>query len=151
MPQDLQLKYGCNPHQPFASIEVPDPDTLQILNGTPSFINVLDALNAWPLVRDLKRSTGLAAATSFKHVSPSGVAVEGDISPEQLDVYDVAEEPASPVTNAYLRAREADPKSSFGDFVAVSEIVDVPLATAVTNPDDDTVATDELDEDHVTA
>jgi phosphoribosylaminoimidazolecarboxamide formyltransferase/IMP cyclohydrolase len=129
MPQNLQLKYGCNPHQPFASIEVPDPDTLQILNGTPSFINILDALNAWPLVRDLKRSTGLAAATSFKHVSPSGVAVEGDISPEQLDVYDVAEAPASPIANAYLRAREADPKSSFGDFIAVSEIVDVPLAT----------------------
>jgi AICAR transformylase/IMP cyclohydrolase PurH len=128
MKQNLQLKYGCNPHQIFASLALPFKNTLQVLNGTPSFINILDALNGWQLVRELRRTTGLPAAASFKHVSPAGVAVAGTISEEELEVFDIADSPASPIACAYLRAREADPKSSFGDFVAVSETVDVPLA-----------------------
>jgi phosphoribosylaminoimidazolecarboxamide formyltransferase / IMP cyclohydrolase len=125
---DLQLKYGCNPHQTFASLRLPFPDALRVLNGTPSFINVLDALNGWQLVRELSAVTRLPAASSFKHVSPAGAAVAGIISQQELEAFDIAESPASPIANAYLRAREADPRSSFGDFVAVSEAVDLPLA-----------------------
>jgi phosphoribosylaminoimidazolecarboxamide formyltransferase / IMP cyclohydrolase len=128
MKQDLQLKYGCNPHQAFASLTPPFQSALQVLNGTPSFINILDALNGWKLVHELRLATGLPAATSFKHVSPAGAAIAGAISRQELEAFDVAEPPASLIANAYLRAREADPKSSFGDFVAVSDRVDVPLA-----------------------
>jgi phosphoribosylaminoimidazolecarboxamide formyltransferase/IMP cyclohydrolase len=128
MGNDLQLKYGCNPHQTFARVELPSDDVLRVLNGTPSFINILDALNGWQLVRELRRITGMAAATSFKHVSPAGVAVAGAISAEEFEAFDIAEPPASAIANAYLRARETDPKSSFGDFVAVSEPVDISLA-----------------------
>jgi phosphoribosylaminoimidazolecarboxamide formyltransferase/IMP cyclohydrolase len=125
---DFQLKYGCNPHQTFASLTLPFPSALRVLNGTPSLINMLDALNGWQLVRELRTVTGLAAACSFKHVSPAGAAVTGTISQQELETFDIAEPPASPIANAYLRAREADPRSSFGDFVAVSEMVDLPLA-----------------------
>jgi len=129
MGHKLQLKYGCNPHQAVASVEVPSDGILRILNGTPSYINVLDALNGWQLVRELRTATGLAAAASFKHVSPAGAAVAGAISADEFEAFDIAEPPASAIANAYLRARETDPKSSFGDFVAVSEPVDRPLAT----------------------
>src|SRR5215471_12387045 len=125
---DLHLKYGCNPHQTFASLTLPFPGVLQVLNGMPSFINILDALNGWQLVRELRTITSLPAASSFKHVSPAGAAVAGIISQQELEAFDIAESPASPIANAYLRAREADPRSSFGDFVAVSEAVDLPLA-----------------------
>src|SRR5262245_827451 len=125
---DLQLKYGCNPHQTSASLTLPFPGALRVLNGTPSCINLLDALNGWQLVRELRTATGLPAASSFKHVSPAGAAVTGTISQQELETFDIAEPPASPIANAYLRSREADPKSSFGDFVAVSETVDLPLA-----------------------
>ena len=128
MKQELRLKYGCNPHQMFASLTLPFQNALQVLNGTPSFINVLDALNGWQLVRELRLATGLPAATSFKHVSPAGAAVAGAINHQELEAFDVAAPPASLIANAYLRAREADPKSSFGDFVAVSDRVDIPLA-----------------------
>jgi phosphoribosylaminoimidazolecarboxamide formyltransferase/IMP cyclohydrolase len=125
---DLQLKYGCNPHQTFSSLGLPSPDALRILNGTPSFINILDALNGWQLVKELSAVTCLPAASSFKHVSPAGAAVAGIISQQELETFDIAESPGSPIANAYLRARESDPRSSFGDFVAVSEEVDLPLA-----------------------
>jgi phosphoribosylaminoimidazolecarboxamide formyltransferase/IMP cyclohydrolase len=129
MKHELPLKYGCNPHQKFASLTTTFQNALQLLNGTPSFINILDALNGWQLVRELRLATGLPAATSFKHVSPAGAAVAGAITDQELEAFDVEEPPASLIANAYLRAREADLKSSFGDFVAVSERVDVPLAT----------------------
>jgi phosphoribosylaminoimidazolecarboxamide formyltransferase/IMP cyclohydrolase len=125
---DLQLKYGCNPHQAFASLTLPFPGALRVLNGTPSYINILDALNGWQLVRELRKITGLPAASSFKHVSPAGAAVTGAINQQELEAFDIAEPPDSSIANAYLRAREADPRSSFGDFVAVSETVDLPLA-----------------------
>src|SRR5215831_1685475 len=128
MKQELQLKYGCNPHQIFASLTMPFQNALQVLNGNPSFINVLDAFNGWQLVRELRLATGLPAAASFKHVSPAGAAVVGVITEQELEAFDVPEPPASLIANAYLRAREADPKSSFGDFVAVSDRVDIPLA-----------------------
>jgi len=105
MGHKLQLKYGCNPHQTVASVEVPSDGVLRILNGTPSYINVLDALNGWQLVRELRSATGLAAAASFKHVSPAGAAVAGAISADEFEAFDIAEPPASAIANAYLRAR----------------------------------------------
>jgi phosphoribosylaminoimidazolecarboxamide formyltransferase/IMP cyclohydrolase len=141
MANDFRLKYGCNPHQTFASVELPTDGALLVLNGTPSFINILDALNGWQLVRELRRTTGLPAAASFKHVSPAGVAVAGAISPEEFEAFDIAEPPASAIANAYLRARETDPKSSFGDFVAVSDAVDVSLTKLLkTMPSDGIIA-----------
>ena len=146
MKQELQLKYGCNPHQMFASLTLPFQNALQVLNGTPSFINVLDALNGWQLVRELRLATGLPAATSFKHVSPAGAAVAGAITHQELEAFDVAEPPASLIANAYLRAREADPKSSFGDFVAVSDRVDIPLAMLLKSVVSDGIIAPEFDE-----
>jgi phosphoribosylaminoimidazolecarboxamide formyltransferase/IMP cyclohydrolase len=146
MKQELLLKYGCNPHQMFASLTLPFQNALQVLNGTPSFINVLDALNGWQLVRELRLATGLPAATSFKHVSPAGAAVAGAITHQELEAFDVAEPPASLIANAYLRAREADPKSSFGDFVAVSDRVDIPLAMLLKSVVSDGIIAPEFDE-----
>ena len=141
------LKYGCNPHQTFASVELPADGALLVLNGTPSFINILDALNGWQLVRELRRTTGLPAAASFKHVSPAGVAVAGAVSPEELEAFDMAELPSSAVANAYLRARETDPKSSFGDFVAVSDPVDVSLAKLLKIVPSDGIIAPEFNDD----
>jgi len=126
----LDLKYGTNPHQSFAHAEpvVDGKPPIEVLNGRPSVINVLDALNAWQLVAELAAALGQPAATSFKHVSPAGAAV-GEPLPEELArVYEVAGRELTPIATAYVRARGADPKSSFGDFVAISETVD--LATA---------------------
>ncbi|MET0385256.1 MAG: phosphoribosylaminoimidazolecarboxamide formyltransferase [Polyangiales bacterium] len=126
----MQLKYGTNPHQPYAALEAIEPGQapLQLLNGTPSLINVLDAVNAWQLVRELRAGLGLPAAASFKHVSPAGAAVALPLSAELERVYEVESSTLSPAALAYVRARGADPKSSFGDFVALSDVVD--LATA---------------------
>jgi phosphoribosylaminoimidazolecarboxamide formyltransferase / IMP cyclohydrolase len=126
----LRLKYGCNPHQTHATIGAIDPARapIEILNGTPSFINVLDALNAWQLVREAKIATGLTAAASFKHVSPAGVALATPLSPILAKVYEVESKNLTPAALAYVRARGADPKSSFGDFAALSDPVDVATA-----------------------
>ncbi len=121
------LKYGCNPHQTPAQILVPAGAGLpfSILNGQPGYINLLDALHAWGLVKELKGALGLPAAASFKHVSPAGAAVAIPLSPIERQVFEVAvDEPLTPSATAYIRARGGDPMSSFGDFVAVSEIVD---------------------------
>lgn len=122
----MQLKYGTNPHQKYASVEPIDPKAtpLEVLNGTPSLINFLDALNAWQLVREARAALGLASATSFKHVSPAGAAVAVPLGPELARVYEVDERELTPAALAYVRARGADPKSSFGDFVALSDPVD---------------------------
>ena len=127
----MQLKYGCNPNQAFASIEPIDPATnpVRVLNGTPSFINFCDALNAWQLVHETRAALGLTAAASFKHVSPAGAAVAVDLSDELRAVYEVGEIDLTPAATAYLRARGADPKSSFGDFVSLSDPVDMATAT----------------------
>ena len=126
----MQLKYGCNPHQSFASIDPLDPahSPIRVLNGTPSYINFLDALNAWQLVREARIATGLAAAASFKHVSPAGAAVAVPLSPGLARAYEVEGKELTPAALAYVRARGADPKCSFGDFAALSDVVDVATA-----------------------
>lgn len=125
----LELKYGNNPHQKPASIcsvggkELP----FKVLNGTPGYINFLDAANAWQLVKELKEALGLPAAASFKHVSPAGAAVAVPLTAEERKAYEVSGESAdnlTPVALAYIRARHADPMCSFGDFAAVSDHVD---------------------------
>lgn len=120
----MQLKYGCNPHQAFASAEPIDAAPIELLNGQPSLINLLDALNAWQLVAELRQGLGLAAAASFKHVSPAGAAVAVPLPPDLAASYEVDGASLTPAALAYVRARGADPKCSFGDFVALSEPVD---------------------------
>ncbi|MBI4082354.1 MAG: phosphoribosylaminoimidazolecarboxamide formyltransferase [Candidatus Lambdaproteobacteria bacterium] len=122
----LALKYGCNPHQVPAAIYRAEGTELpfRVLNGTPGYINLLDALNAWQLVSELRQALGLAAAASFKHVSPAGAAVAVPLPPVLAQVYGVEGTPLSPPALAYVRARGADPMSSFGDFAAFSDPVD---------------------------
>jgi phosphoribosylaminoimidazolecarboxamide formyltransferase/IMP cyclohydrolase len=126
----LRLKYGCNPHQKYASVEaLADNQTpIKILNGDPSLINVLDALNAWQLVKEARHATGLPSAASFKHVSPTGAAIAAPLTAELENAYEVKGKDLTPVALAYVRARGTDPKSSFGDFAALSEVVDLPTA-----------------------
>jgi AICAR transformylase/IMP cyclohydrolase PurH len=124
----IDLKYGCNPHQRRASLLTPDPSPLVILNGQPSYINILDALAGWQLVRELRRATGKPAAASFKHVSPAGAAVAKALSPALRKALMIDQEDLSPVATAYARARGGDRMCAFGDAVAVSDTVDVSLA-----------------------
>ncbi len=127
--KELNVKYGCNPHQKPSRLYVKDGGMpLEILNGAPSYINFMDALNAWQLVRELREATGLPAAASFKHVSPAGAAVGIPLDPALEASYHVEGKTLSPVAVAYARARGADRVSAFGDFLAVSEVVDVSLA-----------------------
>jgi len=122
----MQLKYGTNPHQRYAAIEpvTPGRSPVEVLNGTPSLINFLDALNAWQLVRELRAALALPAAASFKHVSPAGAAVAAPLDDTLRRVYEVEGRELSPAALAYVRARGADPKCSFGDFVSLSDVVD---------------------------
>jgi len=120
----MLLKYGCNPHQSFASAEPIAAAPVELLNGQPSLINWLDALNAWQLVLELGRTLELPAAASFKHCSPAGAAIATPLSAELAEAYEVSGRELSPAALAYVRARGADPKCSFGDFVALSEPVD---------------------------
>ena len=122
----MRLKYGCNPHQAYSVAEALESGKtpLQLLNGTPSLINFLDALNAWQLVAEARAALGLAAAASFKHVSPAGVAVAVDLPGDLARAYEVGGRTLTAPALAYVRARGADPKSSFGDIVALSEPVD---------------------------
>ena len=124
----LALKYGCNPHQRAAVAELGAGAPVRVLSGKPSMINMLDALNGWQLVAELKAALQLPAAASFKHVSPAGAAVAAAL-PEQLRrAYEVGSRPLTPLASAYARARGTDPKCSFGDFVALSEPVDAATA-----------------------
>ncbi len=127
----MKLKYGANPHQGYASIEpvAPGAQPIEVLNGRPSYINLLDALNAWQLVREARAATGLAAAASFKHVSPAGAALAVPLEPDLAKAYEAEGDSLTPAALAYVRARGADPKCSFGDFAALSEPVDVATAT----------------------
>lgn len=124
----MQLRYGINPHQ-AASIERPGP--FQLRAGAPSYINLLDALNAWQLVSAASLALDVPAASSFKHVSPAGAAVAGDLDEVMEHTWRVRGAELSPLARAYVRARDADPKSSFGDFIAVSHPVDASLAKIV--------------------
>ena len=134
--KEFELKYGCNPNQKPARIYMSNGGDLpiQILNGRPGYINFLDALNAWQLVKELKAATGMAAATSFKHVSPTSAAV-GLPLPEKLKracfVDDVPELDDSPLACAYARARGTDRMCSFGDYVALSDVCDVTTAKLI--------------------
>ena len=132
--QQFDLKYGCNPHQKPASIHSMKGYDLpfSVLNGQPGYINLLDALNAWQLVQELDEALGLPAATSFKHVSPAGAAVSVALDDTLLEVYDCKKnQELSPLATAYIRARGADPLSSFGDFIALSRKVDLNTAEVV--------------------
>ncbi len=129
---ELELKYGCNPNQKPSRIYMGNQTSLpvRILNGKPGYINFLDALNGWQLVTELKKATGLPAATSFKHVSPAGAAVGLPLNSVERKIYwaDDYEIGYSPLACAYVRARGADRMSSFGDFIALSDVCDVPTA-----------------------
>ena len=134
--KELALKYGCNPNQKPSRVFMADGSELpiEVLNGRPGYINLLDALNAWQLVRELRQATGLPAAASFKHVSPAGAAVGLPLSPTLKQIYFVADIEgldSSPMACAYARARGADRMSSYGDFIALSDTCDLPTAMII--------------------
>ena len=129
MTDSIDLRYGMNPHQKPARVYVNSGALpIKIVNGQPGYINLLDALNAWQLVRELKQVTRLPAAASFKHVSPAGAAVGAPLSATLRQSYFVGDGALSPLACAYARARGADRVSSFGDWAAFSDVVDVPTA-----------------------
>ena len=132
--KELELKYGCNPNQKPSRIYMADGGDLpiQVLSGRPGYINFLDAFNGWQLVKELKVATGLPAATSFKHVSPAGAAVGLPLSDTLAKIYWVDDlGDLSPLASAYARARGADRMSSFGDFIALSDVCDVDTARLI--------------------
>lgn len=129
---EIPLKYGCNPNQKHARILTPDPSPLAIVNGNPSYINLMDGIRSWQLVRELKQATGKPAAASFKHVSPAGCAVAAELSPAFKKSQFIADDTElSPAATAYAKARSSDRVASFGDFIAVSEPVDITLAMLI--------------------
>ena len=134
MSNEMLLKYGCNPNQKPSRVFMEDGSELpiEVLNGKPGYINLLDAFNGWQLVRELKKATGMPAATSFKHVSPAGAAIGRPLSDTLKKIYfvdDLGE--LSPLACAYARARGADRMSSYGDFIALSDVCDVPTARMI--------------------
>ncbi len=133
--KELELKYGCNPNQKPSRIFMEGEGELpvQVLNGKPGYINFLDAFNGWQLVKELKKATGLPAATSFKHVSPAGAAVGLPMTDVEKCIYwvDDLDIEFTPLANAYSRARGADRMSSFGDFISLSDVCDVPTAKII--------------------
>ena len=130
---ELELKYGCNPNQKPSKIYMENGDLpITVLNGKPGYINFLDAFNGWQLVSELKKATGLPAATSFKHVSPAGAAVGLPLTEVEKQIYWVADMgELTPLASAYARARGADRMSSFGDFISLSDVCDVATAKLI--------------------
>jgi AICAR transformylase/IMP cyclohydrolase PurH len=132
--KELALKYGCNPNQKPSRIYMKEGELpIEVLSGRPGYINFLDALNGWQLVKELKAATGLPAATSFKHVSPAGAAVGEEMSETLKKIYfvDDIKEPLTPIATAYARARGADRMSSYGDFIALSDTCDKATALLI--------------------
>lgn len=130
--KEMQLKYGCNPNQKPSRVFMKEGELpIEVLNGKPGYINLLDAFNGWQLVKELEKATGLPAATSFKHVSPAGAAVGLPLSDTLKKIYWVDDLELSPMANAYARARGADRMSSYGDFIALSDTCDVPTAKMI--------------------
>ena len=132
--KELELKYGCNPNQKPSRIYMENGELpIQVLNGKPGYINFLDAFNGWQLVSELKKATGLPAATSFKHVSPAGAAVGLPLSAVERKIYwvDDMDMEFTPLANAYARARGADRMSSFGDFISLSDVCDKATAMII--------------------
>lgn len=131
--KELELKYGCNPNQKPSKIFMQEGELpIEVLNGKPGYINFLDALNGWQLVKELKKATGLPAATSFKHVSPAGAAVGLPLTETEAKIYwvdDLGE--LTPLAAAYARARGADRMSSYGDFISLSDVCDVCTAKMI--------------------
>ena len=148
--KELALKYGCNPNQKPSRIFMKEGELpLEVLNGRPGYINFLDALNSWQLVKELKAATGLPAAASFKHVSPAGAAVGLPLSDTLKKIYfvDDIQEELSPIACAYARARGADRMSSYGDFVALSDTCDAITANLIKREvSDGVIAPDFTDE-----
>ncbi|WP_191379946.1 phosphoribosylaminoimidazolecarboxamide formyltransferase [uncultured Flavonifractor sp.] len=127
--RELELKYGCNPNQKPARIFMEEGELpIQVLNGKPGYINFLDALNSWQLVKELKEATGLPAAASFKHVSPAGAAVGTPLSDVEKKIYFAEGMELSPIACAYVRARGADRLCSYGDWAALSDVCDAATA-----------------------
>ncbi len=131
--KEFELKYGCNPNQKPSRIFMENGELpITVLNGRPGYINFLDAFNGWQLVSELKKATGLPAATSFKHVSPAGAAVGQPLSEVEKQIYWVADlKELTPLASAYARARGADRMSSFGDFIALSDVCDTATANLI--------------------
>lgn len=148
--KELQLKYGCNPNQKPSRIYMEEGELpIEVLNGRPGYINFLDALNSWQLVRELKEATGLPAAASFKHVSPAGAAVGLPLDDTLARIYfvDDVKIPLTPIACAYARARGADRMSSYGDFIALSDTCDLATATLIKREvSDGIIAPDYTDE-----
>ena len=147
---ELQLKYGCNPNQKPSRVYMEDGSDLpiEVLNGKPGYINLLDAFNGWQLVSELKKATGLPAATSFKHVSPAGAAVGLPLSDIEKKIYwveDMGE--LTPIASAYARARGADRMSSFGDFISLSDRCDLATAKLIKREVSDGVIAPDYDDD----
>ena len=147
---ELQLKYGCNPNQKPSRVYMEDGTNLpiEVLNGHPGYINLLDAFNGWQLVSELKKATGLPAATSFKHVSPAGAAVGLPLTDIEKKIYwveDMGE--LTPVASAYARARGADRMSSFGDFISLSDKCDLATAKLIKREVSDGIIAPDFDED----
>ncbi len=132
MAKELELKYGCNPNQKPSRIFMEEGELpVTVLNGRPGYINFLDALNSWQLVKELKEATGLPAAASFKHVSPAGAAVGLPLSDVERQIYFTGDQPLSLLACAYAKARGADRMSSYGDFAALSDICDKDTALLI--------------------
>ncbi|MDO5125716.1 MAG: phosphoribosylaminoimidazolecarboxamide formyltransferase [Ruminococcus sp.] len=134
MANEMLLKYGCNPNQKPSRVFMEDGNDLPItvLNGKPGYINLLDAFNGWQLVKELKKATGMPSATSFKHVSPAGAAIGRPLTETEAKIYFVDDlGDLSPIACAYARARGADRMSSYGDFIALSDVCDVPTAKMI--------------------
>ncbi|MGN1037251.1 MAG: phosphoribosylaminoimidazolecarboxamide formyltransferase [Ruminococcus sp.] len=150
MSNEMQLKYGCNPNQKPSRVYMADGSDLPltVLCGKPGYINLLDALNGWQLVKELKEATGVCAATSFKHVSPAGAAIGRPLSDDLKKIYwvdDLGE--LSPLASAYARARGADRMSSYGDFIALSDKVDVCTAKMIQREVSDGIIAPDYDDE----
>lgn len=150
MSNEMQLKYGCNPNQKPSRVYMADGSELpiEVLCGKPGYINLLDALNGWQLVKELKTATGVCAATSFKHVSPAGAAIGRPLSDDLKKIYwvdDLGE--LTPLASAYARARGADRMSSYGDFIALSDKVDVCTAKMIQREVSDGVIAPDYDDE----
>jgi phosphoribosylaminoimidazolecarboxamide formyltransferase/IMP cyclohydrolase len=150
--QELELKYGCNPNQKPSRVFMEDGQELpiEVLNGRPGYINLLDALNAWQLVRELRAATGLPAAASFKHVSPAGAAVGLPLDETLRQIYFVGDVELSPIASAYARARGADRMSSYGDFIALSDTCDKATALLIKREVSDGVIAPDYTEEALT-
>ena len=148
MSAELELKYGCNPNQKPARIYVNKGSMpVEVLNGKPGYINFLDALNGWQLVKELREATGLPAAASFKHVSPAGAAVGEPLTEVQKQIFFAPSSDISPLACAYVRARGADRMSSFGDFISLSDRCDLDTAKIIAHEVSDGIIAPDYDAD----